>query len=191
MAKTLSTMLQLGTTAPVFSLPDTDGHMVSINDTNNAKGYLVMFICNHCPYVIHVNKELKKLTDEYMKKGIKVYAISSNDVENYPDDSPAKMKILKEEQSFNFPYLYDESQEIAKAYMAACTPDFFLFDMNKKLVYRGQLDESRPGKDKIVTGRDLRDALEAVLKGDSISDEQTPSLGCNIKWKPGNEPSYF
>lgn len=191
MAKTLSTMLELGTKAPDFKLPDTSNKIIALQDLHVENGLLVMFICNHCPYVIHVNDELKKLTDEYMEKGIAVVAINSNDVNNYPDDSPDKMKLEKEKNGFQFHYLFDESQEIAKAYKAACTPDFFLFNKELNLVYRGQLDDSRPGSGKPVTGYDLRTALENLLANQKVSEIQIPSMGCNIKWKSGNEPSYF
>jgi peroxiredoxin len=184
-------MLPLGTQAPPFALPDTNGNVVSLADFKTAKGLLVIFMCNHCPFVKHVADELKRLTDEYIGKGIGVVAISSNDVENYPDDSPEKMKEEKAARGYAFAYLYDKTQEVAKAYHAACTPDFFLFDGQHKLVYRGQLDESRPKSDKPVTGADLRAAIEALLAGRPPLANQTPSLGCNIKWFEGSEPSYF
>ncbi len=190
MVATASTMMPLGTQAPPFSLPDTEGKTVSLSDFEGSKGYLIMFICNHCPYVKHVQHELARLGKEYQDKGVTVIAINSNDVENYPDDSPEKMAEEVKNQGYTFPYLYDETQEVAKAYGAACTPDFFLFDKNKKLAYRGQLDDSRRGNDKPVTGADLRAALDAVLAGKPAPEEQKPSLGCNIKWKPGNQPSY-
>ncbi|MFP4173047.1 MAG: thioredoxin family protein [Candidatus Hydrogenedentota bacterium] len=190
MVETASTMMPLGTEAPPFSLPDTEGKTVSLSDYEGSKGYLVMFICNHCPYVKHVRGELARLGKEYQDKGVAVIAINSNDVANYPDDSPEKMAEEVKAQGYTFPYLYDETQEVAKAYGAACTPDFFLFDGNKKLAYRGQLDDSRRGNDKPVTGADLRAALDAVLAGKPAPKEQKPSLGCNIKWKPGNQPSY-
>jgi peroxiredoxin len=191
MAKTPSTMLELGTQAPTFSLPDTLGKNVSLEEAMGPKGLLVLFICNHCPFVIHVREELAKLGQDYLPKGLGIIAISSNDVENYPDDSPEKMVAEKKLAGYNFPYLYDETQEVAKAYKAACTPDIFLFDGTKKLVYRGQLDDSRPSNDIPVTGKDLRAAMDLLLAGDAIPKEQQPSLGCNIKWKPGNEPEYF
>ncbi|MGC9327686.1 MAG: thioredoxin family protein [Candidatus Hinthialibacter sp.] len=189
MTRVSSTMLPLGTQAPAFSLPDLDGKIISLDDWKNAKGYLVMFMCNHCPFVVHVRHELSKIGKEYQNKGVAVVAINSNDVANYPDDSPEKMKIFAAENEFTFPYLYDESQNTAKAYHAACTPDFFLFDREKKLVYRGQLDDGRPGNEKPVDGRDLRAALDAVIAGTPVPAEQKPSMGCNIKWKYGHEPS--
>ena len=184
MARTPSTMVDLGTKAPAFSLPDTvsDG-TVSLSDFEGKKGLLVMFICNHCPFVIHVQDELAKLGKEYKDSELSIVAISSNDIENYPDDSPDKMKLLAAEAGYEFPYLYDESQEVAKAYSAACTPDFFLFDAEQTLVYRGQLDGSRPGNDVPVTGEDLRGAISSLLAGETISPDQQPSIGCNIKWK--------
>ncbi len=191
MALTPSTMLSLGTTAPDFSLPDTDGQVVDLGQFANAPAFLVMFICNHCPYVKHVRVELSKMGREYQEKGVAVVAISSNDAANYPDDAPDKMKREKAEQGYTFPYLYDETQQVAKVYRAACTPDFYVFDKAKSLVYRGQLDGSRPGSSTPVTGSDLRQALDAVLSGQPVSDQQTPSMGCNIKWKPGQEPDYF
>ncbi len=184
MAKTPSNMIPLGTTAPDFKLPDTvSGKVVSLSDVKSEIGTLVMFICNHCPFVVHIKNEISKLTAEYQKKGISFVAISANDVENYPDDSPEKMKIFAEENNFNFPYLYDEGQDIAKAYDAACTPDFYIFDKDLKLTYRGQLDDSRPGNDKPVTGVDIRNALDCMIGGAAVSSDQKPSLGCNIKWK--------
>jgi thiol-disulfide isomerase/thioredoxin len=156
---------------------------MSINDVKGGTATVVMFICNHCPFVKHVNDELVRLGNDYNDKGIGFVAISSNDVENYPDDSPGMMKIVAQEMEYPFPYLYDETQEVAKAYDAACTPDFYVFDKDLKLVYRGQLDDSRPGNDIPVTGKDLRSALNAVIDGKEVSDDQKPSLGCNIKWK--------
>ncbi|MGF1669556.1 MAG: thioredoxin family protein [Balneolaceae bacterium] len=192
MAAVESTMMELGTKAPAFALPDTNGNNVSIEDVKGEKGLLVMFICNHCPFVKLIKKELAVVSREYQEKGIGVAAINANDVENYPDDRPEKMKEEVERFGYPFPYLFDESQEVAKAYSAACTPDFFLFDNNLKLVYRGQFDDSRPGNDIEVTGNDLRTALDALLDGKSIPEEdQKPSIGCNIKWKKGNEPDYF
>jgi len=191
MAATESTMLELGTLAPEFKLPDIDGNLVSISDLKVDKGLLVMFICNHCPFVKHLNPDLKIFTDNLKKKGIEAIAISSNDIENYPQDSPEMMKKFKEENEYNFPYLYDESQETAKAYMAACTPDFFLFNSDLTLYYRGQFDESRPGNGKPVTGNDLGKAVNAMLSGEVDYSPQLPSIGCNIKWKKGNEPEYF
>ncbi len=190
MARTLSTMLELGTPAPAFQLPDANGTLVSNTDFDG-HDLLVMFICNHCPYVKHVVAELSALVKQYQSKGVKVVAISSNDVDNYPDDSPDNMKAFAEEHDFSFPYLYDERQEVAKAYKAACTPDFYLFDAAHKLVYRGQMDDSRPNTDIPVTGRDLTEAVDNLVNGKPVKPEQVPSMGCNIKWKAGNEPPYF
>jgi len=181
-------MIPLGTAAPNFTLPDTEGNTVSLADFGESKALLVMFICNHCPYVKHVADELAALGKEYQKKGAGIVAISSNDVTTHPDDSPAKMAEEARLRGYTFPYCYDETQEVAKAYSAACTPDLFLFDADKKLVYRGQLDGSRPGNDVPVTGKDLRAALDAVLAGNPVPAEQRPSVGCNIKWKRGNTP---
>ncbi len=190
MALTPSTMLPIGTPAPDFNLPDLDGKTVSLAGFAGKKALLVQFICNHCPYVIHVRQELAKLGKEYQARGVGIVAINANDAVNYPEDSPAHMKRIAVEIEYAFPYLYDETQQVAKAYHAACTPDFFLFDAHMKLVYRGQLDDSRPGNDIPVTGKDLRAALDAVLEGKSVSTVQKPSMGCNIKWKSGNAPSY-
>jgi peroxiredoxin len=190
MSLTPSTMLPLGTVAPGFRLSDTDGKTVSLEDFKGAPALLVAFICNHCPYVKHVRHELARLGKEYQGKGVAVVAISSNDVNNYPDDSPKMMAKEKAEVGYTFPYLYDESQQIALAYKAACTPDFYVFDKHQKLVYRGQLDGSRPGNPIPVTGKDLRSALDAALAGKPVSDDQRPSIGCSIKWKRGNEPDY-
>jgi len=183
MALTASTMLHLGTIAPDFSLPDTEGKTVSLADYPGAKAYLVMFICNHCPYVKHVAAELARLGRDYLPRGVAVLASNANDPRKYPADSPENMKKEKQAQGYPFPYLFDESQEVARAYAAACTPDFFVFDAAMKLVYRGQLDDSRPNSGRPVTGRDLRAALDAVLAGRSVSGEQRPSPGCNIKWR--------
>jgi peroxiredoxin len=191
MALTPSTMLPLGTTAPPFTLRDPRGGTVSLDDLAGAPGVLVMFICNHCPYVQHIREELARFAREVQQKGLAVAAVSSNDVENYPDDSPEKMAEEAERFGYTFPYLFDETQEVARAYRAACTPDFFLFDRDLKLVYRGQFDGSRPGNDVPVTGEDLRAAVDALLAGRPVPEEQTPSMGCNIKWKPGNAPEYF
>ena len=191
MVRTPSTMLPLGTTAPDFSLPNVDGRMVSLADAAGPKGTVVMFICNHCPFVKHVADQLAALGRDVMPLGVGVVAISSNDVSTHPADSPEQMVHEAEDRGYPFPYLYDESQEVAKDYHAACTPDFFLFDAGRKLVYRGQLDASRPGNEIPVTGADLRAAIDAVLAGKPVATEQRPSLGCNIKWKPGNEPAYF
>ncbi len=191
MALTPSTMVPLGTAAPEFSLPDPSGTIVSLNDFQGSKAYLIAFICNHCPYVKHVRKELAAIGRDYQAKGATVIAINSNDVANYPDDSPAKMKEEVQIAGYTFPYLYDETQDVAKAYKAACTPDFYVYDGDKKLVYRGQMDDSRPGSNAPVTAEDLRAALDAVLSGTAASIEQKPSVGCNIKWKPGAEPAYY
>jgi peroxiredoxin len=185
MVRTPSTMLPLGTIAPDFSLPNVDGRMVGYADAAGLRGTVVMFICNHCPFVKHVADELARLGRDAMSRGIGVVAISSNDVATHPADSPEQMVREAEERGYPFPYLYDETQEVAHAYRAACTPDFFLFDADRRLVYRGQLDASRPGNDIPVTGADLRGALEALLAGRPASAEQLPSLGCNIKWKAG------
>ncbi len=184
MARTESKMLALGTIAPEFNLPDTiSDKMVSFAQVKSDQATVVMFICNHCPYVIFVNEEIVKLAKAYQEKGVAFVAISSNDVENYPQDSPEKMKSHAAAVGYPFPYLYDESQEVAKAYDAACTPDFYLFDGAAKLVYRGQLDAARPHLDKLVNGEDLRAAIDAVLAGTAVNDFQRPSMGCNIKWK--------
>ena len=182
MVATPSVMLALGTRAPDFALPDTDGRIVSRDDFADAPALLVMFICNHCPYVKHVRDELARIGREFGERGVAIIAISSNDAERYPADSPERMKEEKEAAGYTFPYLYDESQDVARAFNAACTPDFFLFDANRMLVYRGQLDSSRPGNGQPVTGHDLRTALNAVLAGDPVQTEQIPSIGCNIKW---------
>lgn len=191
MVKTASTMLPLGAEAPDFSLPNTDGSTVSLADYHDAPALLVMFICNHCPFVKHIAGELAKLGRDYADRGVAIVGISSNDVENYADDSPEKMREEAEQQGYSFPYLYDETQEVAKVYRAACTPDFFLFDGDRRLVYRGQLDSSRPGSGIPVTGEDLRAAVDAVLAGEAVAVGQRASIGCNIKWKQGNEPDYF
>ncbi|MEO9884880.1 MAG: thioredoxin family protein [Balneola sp.] len=191
MSATLSTMLEIGTKAPDFKLPNTEGSMVSLNDMKFENGLLVMFICNHCPFVKHLNEALVEFANEYKEKGIECVAISSNDVENYPQDSPELMKKLSDQHQFPYPYLYDESQEVAKAYKAACTPDFFLFNAESKLFYRGQFDDSRPGNGKPITGKDMRDATDMMLNKEATYEPQKPSMGCNIKWKKNNEPSYF
>jgi len=190
MAETPSTMLPLGTSAPDFRLPDTTGRMVSLADFTNAPGLLVMFICNHCPFVKHIRGGLALFARDYQPRGLAIVAINSNDVANYPADSPAKMAEEVKAAGYVFPYLYDETQTVAKAYRAACTPDFFLFDRIRTLVYRGQFDDSRPGNRRPVTGADLRAAVDAVLAGAPIPADQRPSIGCNIKWKPGNAPGY-
>ena len=183
MPETPSTMIELGTEAPSFRLPDPSGKWVSSDDFKNAKAFLVVFLCNHCPYVKHVQTQFVQLAEEYQARGAAIVGINSNDVVNYPDDSPAKMAEESKMAGYTFPYLYDESQAVAKAYQAACTPDFFLFDRDHRLVYRGQFDESRPGNGRAVTGKDMRAALDSVLEGRSVSTDQKPSVGCNIKWK--------
>lgn len=183
-------MLPLGTTAPDFQLPDTNGKTVSLAGFKGAPALLVLFICNHCPYVKHVRGELANLGRDYQAKGVGIVAINSNDAKNYPDDNPEKMRQETKSAGYTFPYLYDETQSVAKAYRAACTPDIFLFDKNLKLVYRGQLDDSRPGNGIPVTGKDVRAALDAVLAGKPVFENQTASIGCNIKWKSGNAPEY-
>ncbi len=184
-----SQMLPLGSVAPDFELPDPDGRLHSL--PAGKKAYLVMFICNHCPFVIHVREELARLGRDYGDRDVAIVAISSNDVATHPADGPEKMKQEAAAHGYTFPYLYDESQSVAKAFRAACTPDFFLFDGDRRLVYRGQLDDSRPSNDLPVDGRDLRAALDATLAGEPVSAEQKPSIGCNIKWKPGSAPDYF
>ena len=191
MVKTNSTMLPLGTKAPDFSLVSVDGKTYSLADFESAPALLVMFMCNHCPYVIHVADELAKLANYYQQKNVAVVGISSNDVAGYPQDSPEQMVHEAENRGYTFPYLFDETQDVAKAYKAACTPDFFLFDKDQKLVYRGQLDSSRPKTEIPVTGEDLRTALDAVIAGQPVTEDQKPSLGCNIKWVEGNAPEYF
>jgi peroxiredoxin len=183
-------MLPLGTQAPPFRLPDPSGVIVSLDDFQEALALLVIFMCNHCPYVKHIRDSLAKLARDYRAREVAVVGISSNDVANYPADSPAKMAEEAAAAGYIFPYLYDETQEVAKAYRAACTPDIFVFDREQRLVYRGQWDDSRPGSGIPVTGKDVRAALDAVLEGKPVSPSQKPSIGCNIKWKPGNEPSY-
>jgi peroxiredoxin len=191
MALTPSTMLPLGTTAPDFQLPDTNGKIISLADFKNAPALLVIFMCNHCPYVIHIRAGLAQLARDYAARGVGIVGISSNDAKNYPADSPAKMKDEVKTAGYIFPYLYDETQIVAKNYRAACTPDIFLFDKKQRLVYRGQFDASRPNNGIPVTGTDLRAALDALLAGKSVAEKQVPSIGCNIKWKAGNEPDYF
>ena len=190
MAATPSTMLPLGTVAPIFSLPDTDGSRVSLSQFAGSPALLVMFICNHCPFVKHLRTALAQLGRDYGPKGVAIIAISSNDATTYPADSQEKMVEERRDAGYTFPYLYDETQEVAKAFQAACTPDFFLFDKNQRLVYRGQFDDSRPSNGLPVTGKDLLDALDAVLAGQHVSTKQKPSIGCNIKWRPDNEPDY-
>ena len=191
MAATPSTMPPLGMSAPDFCLPDHQGHMSSLGDFGEAPALLVAFICAHCPFVIHIRQEFGALAREYRKKGLAVVAIVSNDLDNYPQDGPGGMAKEIQEGGYQFPYLVDETQETAKAFRAACTPDFFLFDGERKLVYRGQFDDSRPGNGIPVTGKDLRGAVDSLLAGDPIPEEQKSSIGCNIKWKKGNEPDYF
>ncbi len=186
MALTHSTMLALGTSVPGFQLPDVvSGKMIDPGQFSDRKGLLVMFICRHCPYVVHVQNELARLGNDCAEKSLGVIAISSNDAANYPDDAPEQLNAMARKLGFTFPYCYDESQDVARAFTAACTPDFFLFDEAQRLVYRGQLDDSRPGNGKPVTGKDLRAAIDAMLAGQSVSQDQRPSAGCNIKWKPG------
>ncbi|MFM8634755.1 MAG: thioredoxin family protein [Planctomycetia bacterium] len=191
MVRTPSTMLPLGTSAPDFSLSNIDGRTLSLADVAGPKATVVMFICNHCPFVKHVADQLAILGRDFIPRGVGFVAISSNDVSTHPADSPEQMVHEAEARGYPFPYLYDDTQEVAKAYHAACTPDFYLFDAAKSLVYRGQLDASRPGNDIPVTGSDLRTAIDELLAGRKPSPDQTPSIGCNIKWKKGNEPSYF
>ena len=192
MVRTASTMLSLGTPAPDFALSDVaSGEALSLSNFADKKGLLVMFICQHCPFVLHVESELTQLGQDYVPQGLGILAISANSVETHPQDSPEKLREQVKRASFNFPYAYDETQAVAKSYTAACTPDFFLFDQDRKLVYRGQLDDSRPGNDKPVTGADLRAAIDKVIAGKPVPEDQKPSIGCNIKWSPGKEPSYF
>jgi peroxiredoxin len=191
MAVTPSTMLELGTRAPDFRLPDSEGRAVALADFADREALVVMFICNHCPFVKHVRAELARIGREYQPRGVGVVAISSNDAVAHPDDGPSGMRSEAAAAGYTFPYLYDETQEVAKAYRAACTPDLYLFDGKRALVYRGQLDDSRPGNGVPVSGRDLRAALDAVLEGRAVDPQQRASVGCNIKWKPGLEPDYF
>ncbi|MCX8156238.1 MAG: thioredoxin family protein [Verrucomicrobiae bacterium] len=193
MAKTYSTMLELGTPAPDFRLPDPVGRVYTLSDFAGAPVLLVMFLCNHCPYVKHIRRELAALVREFQPRGVAAVGINANDVQAYPEDSPARMAEEVQAVGYTFPYLFDETQAVAKAYRAACTPDFFVFDRQRRLFYRGQFDDSRPRVEQPlpVTGRDLRVALEAALAGQAPPAVQKPSLGCNIKWKPGNEPDYF
>lgn len=186
-----STMLPLGTPAPDFKLPDPSGKTVLLSDFKTARAVVVAFICNHCPYVKHIRAGFAKLARDYLPRGVAVVAINSNDVTIHPGDSPARMAEEIKAAGYLFPYLFDETQAVAKAYRAACTPDFYLFDGAQRLAYRGQLDDSRPGNSVPVTGKDLRAAIDAVLAGQPVPSNQKPSIGCNIKWKPGNEPDYF
>jgi len=190
MAITASQMLPLGTSAPDFNLPDTAGNMVSLAGFGEAPALLVIFMCNHCPFVKHILNAMVELVKEYQAKGVAVVGINSNDVANFPDDRPEMMAKVAKESGFTFPYLYDETQDVAKAYHAACTPDFFLFNRERMLVYRGQMDDSRPGNNIPITGADLKAALDAVLEGKQVSAKQKPSMGCSMKWKQGNEPEY-
>jgi peroxiredoxin len=184
MARTPSVMTPLGKKAPGFTLPDTiSGKTLSLQTLKGNTGTVIMFICNHCPFVKHVNAELVKLGNDYKNKGIGFIAISSNDVAGYPQDGPEQMKLVASQEHYPFPYLYDQSQDVAKAYEAACTPDFFIFDGDLSLVYRGQLDDSRPGNDKPVTGADIRNALDHLVAGKPVPADQKPSIGCNIKWR--------
>jgi len=191
MAETPSTMLGIGTRAPDFSLPEpASGNSVSLSDYSG-KPLLVVFSCNHCPYVLHILESLTAFANEKQRQGLAVVMISANDIAGYPADGPDKMAALAQSYGFEFPYLYDESQQVALAYRAACTPDFFLFDSAHRLVYRGQYDGSRPGNQVAVDGSDMRAAVDALLTGNTISGDQIPSVGCNIKWRAGNEPDYF
>lgn len=192
MSLTPSTMLDIGTKAPDFELPDVvSGENFRLDDFQNVRSLLVIFMCNHCPYVKHIKKALVDFANDYSDDELAVVAISSNDVDEYPDDGPKMMAEDAKHFGYPFPYLFDETQEVAKNYRAACTPDFFLFDENRELVYRGQFDESRPGNEKPVTGNDLREAVDLLLEEGAMVEDQTPSMGCNIKWKPGNNPDYF
>ncbi len=192
MAATPSTMLPLGTPAPAFDLTNAiDGRTVSLESFRGKRALLVMFICNHCPFVVHVRDELTRLASDYLPKGVGIVAINANSSKTHPQDGPEAMKRLGLQLGWSFPFLFDETQEVAKAYRAACTPDFYLFDASFRLVYRGQLDDARPGNGGPVTGKDLRTALDAVLEGHPVADIQKPSVGCNIKWAVGNEPDYF
>lgn len=187
-----STMLPLGTQAPEFSLPEVvTGETVTLETFADTQGLLVMFICQHCPFVKHVQSELARIGQDYKPKGLGIVAISSNSVETHPQDGPEHLKAMAQQLGFNFPFCYDASQEVAKRYTAACTPDFFLFDSDRRLVYRGQLDDSRPSNGVPVTGEDLRAAIDQVLAKQPVPEAQKPSVGCNIKWQPGNEPAYF
>lgn len=188
---TPSTMQELGIKAPDFALPDPAGETLSLADLSIKNGLLVVFMCNHCPYVLHIRAQLVEKIREYQQQGVAVVAINSNDFNEYPDDSPKNMEIIAQKYGYTFPFLVDEQQQVAKAYGAACTPDFFLFDAGKKLVYRGQFDSARPGNNEPVTGADLSLAIDQLIKSKPVSSEQRPSMGCNIKWKKGNEPDYF
>jgi peroxiredoxin len=191
MADTESQMLALGTKAPQFTLPDTDGVRHSLDGSENVDAYMVMFICNHCPFVQHVAAELARIGNDYGSRKVAIYAINSNDASSYPGDNAEAMKLEIANRGYTFPYLIDAEQSVAKSYLAACTPDLYVFDADRKLVYRGQLDGSRPSNDIPVTGNDLRAALDAVLAGAAVDEDQAPSIGCSIKWKPGNNPASF
>jgi len=185
-----SAMLPLGTNAPDFSLRNVvNGQIYRLDSFNEKAAFLVMFICRHCPYVVHVEQEIARIGRDYAETGLGLIAISSNDAKSYPDDAPSRLKEMAERLAFSFPFCCDDTQEVAKAYRAACTPDFFLFDRQRRLVYRGQLDDSRPGNNRPVTGRDLRAAIDAVLSGKPVNPDQKASIGCSIKWKPGNAPA--
>ncbi len=188
MPTTSNTLVALGTRMPAFCLPDTEGNLVSPEDATGAKAFLIAFICNHCPYVKHVRTEFAKLGNELQKQGVAVYAINSNDPERYPEDSFPNMATEVRDAGYEFPYLFDETQQVARDFRAACTPDFFVYDANSKLVYRGQMDDSRPGNGIPVSGADLRAAIDCAIQGQTPSGPQKPSVGCSIKWKPGNEP---
>ena len=191
MVKTASTMRKLGAPAPDFRLLNVDGRMVGLSDFDDKPALLVIFMCNHCPFVKHVASGLTQLANDYLPRGVAIVGINSNDAQSHPQDSPEQMVHEAEQRGYPFPYLYDETQEVAKAYGAACTPDFFLYDKSRKLVYRGQLDASRPGNNIPVTGADLRTALDAILAGRAPPEKQIPSIGCNIKWREGHEPDYY
>lgn len=191
MARTPSTMLPLSTRAPGFALPNVDGKLVRLEDFDGAPALLVVFMCNHCPFVIHIREALAAFGREMAERGVAMVGISANDAQAYPDDHPTKMREESLRHGYVFPYLHDESQEVAKAYRAACTPDFYLFNGERRLVYRGQFDDSRPESGVPVTGTDLRAAVDALLAGRQVPADQKPSLGCNIKWRPGNAPDYF
>jgi peroxiredoxin len=191
MVQTNSQMLELGTEAPDFTLPDADGKLCSLREARGADAYLVMFICNHCPFVKHVRRELAQLGKDYSDRNVAIFAINSNDFDAYPADSPPKMKEEAAQWGYTFPYLVDREQSVARAFRAACTPDFYVFDRHRRLAYRGQLDDSRPSNGKPLTGRDVRAALDAILDGRPVRDDQVPSIGCNIKWRSGNAPDWF
>jgi len=190
MSVTASTMLALGSSAPDFELPDTSGKPVRLSDFNDSSVLVVMFICNHCPFVKHVRTRLVSLAKAYQEKGVAFVAISANDARTHPEDAPDRMAEIAREWELPFPYLYDESQAVARAYRAACTPDFFVFDQHRELAYRGRFDDSTPGNDRPVTGEDLATALDRVLRNEPVPEPQQPSMGCNIKWQAGNEPDY-